>query len=74
MQDIAGFVVSVFMLQIVHERVPPMEEEPPLPDIFFDVIPKRVEGSFEICEWAGMILTMMCVAVFFFHKHRYFYL
>ena len=70
LQLFVGFVVSVFMLQVVHERVPPMDVDPPLPDVFFDIVPNRVEWAFSICEWSGMILTFFTALVCVFHKYR----
>nr|CAB3266028.1 phosphatidylcholine:ceramide cholinephosphotransferase 2-like [Phallusia mammillata] len=66
-----GFVVSVLMLQVVHDRVPDMTEEPPLRDVFFDIVPRRVEGAFSICETIGMILTVVIAVLSIFHKHRF---
>ncbi|XP_039273007.1 phosphatidylcholine:ceramide cholinephosphotransferase 2-like [Styela clava] len=66
-----GFIVAVGMLQVVHERVPSMEEDPPLPDIAFDLVPKRIEWAFDVCEINGMILVGLTVLMLFFHKHRF---
>lgn len=55
------FVTTTVMISVVHERVPPKEEYPPLPDKFFDFF-NRVEWAFSICEINGMIL----VAAWFF--------
>ena len=65
-----GFVVSVLILQLVHERVPDKSEDPPLPDVFFDVIPKRVEWAFDVCEAAGMVLVFILGIMAIFHRHR----
>ncbi|XP_026692784.2 phosphatidylcholine:ceramide cholinephosphotransferase 2 isoform X1 [Ciona intestinalis] len=66
-----GFVVSVVTLQFVHDRVPSMTEDPPLPDIFFDIVPRRIEGAFSYCESIGMVLTSFTILVAIFHKHRF---
>lgn len=66
-----GFVVSVLTLQFVHERVPPMEEEPPLPDVFFDIVPVRFEKAFNACEFIGLFLAGLATAVALFHRHRF---
>ena len=62
--------MSVLMLQLVHERVPAIEEDPPLPDIFFDIVPRRIEGAFNVCETVGMVMIILCAVTFVFHKHR----
>ncbi|MBN3312227.1 SMS1 cholinephosphotransferase, partial [Atractosteus spatula] len=50
------FVLTTVMISVVHERVPPKEENPPLPDKFFDLF-DRVEWAFSICEINGMVLV-----------------
>ncbi|XP_006005654.1 phosphatidylcholine:ceramide cholinephosphotransferase 1 [Latimeria chalumnae] len=50
------FLLTTVMISVVHERVPPKEEQPPLPDKFFDYF-NRVEWAFSICEINGMILV-----------------
>lgn len=65
-----GFVLSVSTLQIVHERVPSMESCPPLPDVAFDFVPRRIEWAFDVCEINGMVLVGICCLILFFHKHR----
>nr|QFF91277.1 sphingomyelin synthase 1 isoform 1 [Potamotrygon motoro]QFF91279.1 sphingomyelin synthase 1 isoform 3 [Potamotrygon motoro] len=50
------FLLTTVMISVVHERVPPKEEQPPLPDKFFDYF-DRVEWAFSICEINGMILV-----------------
>ncbi|MBN3274910.1 SMS1 cholinephosphotransferase, partial [Polyodon spathula] len=52
------FVFTTVMISVVHERVPPKEETPPLPDKFFDIF-DRVEWAFSICEINGMILVAL---------------
>ncbi|CAK8672165.1 unnamed protein product [Clavelina lepadiformis] len=71
MYMLLGFIVSVLMLQLVHERVPAIEEDPPLPDIFFDIVPRRIEGAFNVCETVGMVMIILCAVTFVFHKHRF---
>jgi len=68
---LTGFVVSVLTLQFVHERVPSMEEEPPLPDVFFDVVPERFSKAFDVCETLGCIQAVFTILVVVFHRHRY---
>ncbi|XP_038936942.1 phosphatidylcholine:ceramide cholinephosphotransferase 1 isoform X3 [Rattus norvegicus] len=50
------FVLTTVMISVVHERVPPKEVQPPLPDTFFDHF-NRVQWAFSICEINGMILV-----------------
>lgn len=67
----SGFVISVLTLQLVHERVPSMEDEPPLPDVFFDIVPVRFEKAFDVCEGIGLTLTALAACVAVFHRHRF---
>ncbi|XP_036354886.1 sphingomyelin synthase-related protein 1 isoform X2 [Octopus sinensis] len=64
------FLITSFVMVIVHERVPDMRKYPPLPDIFLDNMP-YVPWAFEVCEMIGIILVSMWCAVLFFHKHRF---
>lgn len=50
------FVFTTVTISVVHERVPPKEVQPPLPDAFFDRF-DRVQWAFSICEINGMILV-----------------
>lgn len=50
------FVATTVMISVVHERVPPKEESPPLPDKFFDYF-DRVDWAFSICEINGIVLV-----------------
>lgn len=63
------FLITSFVMVIVHERVPDMRKYPPLPDIFLDNMP-YVPWAFEVCEMIGIILVAMWCIVLFFHKHR----
>ncbi|KAM7102085.1 phosphatidylcholine:ceramide cholinephosphotransferase 1 isoform X2 [Ciconia boyciana] len=47
---------TTLTISVVHERVPPKEVQPPLPDAFFDRF-DRVQWAFSICEINGMILV-----------------
>lgn len=64
------FLITSFVMVIVHERVPDMRKYPPLPDIFLDNMP-YVPWAFEVCEMIGIILVAMWCIVLFFHKHRF---
>ena len=48
-----------------------MEEEPPLPDVFFDVVPQRFSKAFDVCETLGCIQAVFTILVVVFHRHRY---
>ncbi|KFO83707.1 Phosphatidylcholine:ceramide cholinephosphotransferase 1, partial [Buceros rhinoceros silvestris] len=50
------FIFTTVTISVVHERVPPKEVQPPLPDAFFDRF-DRVQWAFSICEINGMILV-----------------
>lgn len=50
------FILTTVTISLVHERVPPKEVEPPLPDAFFDYF-NRVQWAFSICEINGLILV-----------------
>ncbi|XP_043917248.1 phosphatidylcholine:ceramide cholinephosphotransferase 2 [Protopterus annectens] len=51
-----NLMLTSVMIIVVHERVPPKEASPPLPDKFFDYI-DRVAWAFSVTEICGMILT-----------------
>lgn len=63
------FVITTVVISVVHERVPPKEESPPLPDKFFDLF-DRVEWAFSICEINGMLLVGLWLAQWCLLKHR----
>ncbi len=64
------FVLTTVIISVVHERVPPKEESPPLPDKFFDLF-DRVEWAFTICEINGMILMVLWIIQLSLLKHRW---
>lgn len=51
-----NLIMTSVMITVVHERVPPKETNPPLPDTFFDYV-DRVEWAFKISEVNGLILV-----------------
>lgn len=61
----AGFnlVLTTVVITIVHERVPPKESSPPLPDKFFDYI-DRVNWAFTVTEINGMVLLTIWIDLF----------
>uniref|UniRef100_A0A8C4RR18 Phosphatidylcholine:ceramide cholinephosphotransferase 1 n=1 Tax=Erpetoichthys calabaricus TaxID=27687 RepID=A0A8C4RR18_ERPCA len=63
------FLLTTIMISVVHERVPPKEETPPLPDKFFDFF-DRVEWAFSICEVIGMILVILWFVQWIFLKYK----
>ncbi|XP_056623667.1 phosphatidylcholine:ceramide cholinephosphotransferase 1 [Triplophysa dalaica] len=66
---ICCFVTTTVVISVVHERVPPKEESPPLPDKFFDLF-DRVQWAFSICEINGMLLVGLWLAQWCLLKHR----
>ncbi|XP_077468673.1 phosphatidylcholine:ceramide cholinephosphotransferase 1-like [Stigmatopora argus] len=63
------FVTTTVVISVVHERVPPKEHTPPLPDKFFDLF-NRVEWAFSICEINGMLLVALWLIQWGLLKHR----
>ena len=66
------FLITAFVMVIVHDRVPDMEKYPPLPDIVLDNLP-YIPWAFEMCELSGIILVIIWSVTMFFHKHRYYF-
>lgn len=67
---ICCFVSTTIMISVVHERVPPKEVDPPLPDKFFDFF-DRVEWAFSICEINGIILVCLWLAQWILLKYKW---
>ncbi|XP_067227358.1 phosphatidylcholine:ceramide cholinephosphotransferase 2 [Chanodichthys erythropterus] len=67
----AGFnlILTTVMITIIHERVPDKSVSPPLPDKFFDYVP-RMEWAFSVTEVNGMILVALWFIQWLFLKHR----
>ncbi|XP_035608453.1 phosphatidylcholine:ceramide cholinephosphotransferase 1-like [Oncorhynchus keta] len=63
------FVCTTIIISVVHERVPPKEATPPLPDKFFDFF-DRVDWAFSICEINGMILVGLWLLQLTLLKYR----
>lgn len=66
---ICCFILTTVMIAVVHERVPPKEVSPPLPDKFFDFF-DRVEWAFTVCEINGMILVILWILQWSLLKHK----
>ncbi|KAL5018907.1 hypothetical protein ScPMuIL_004629 [Solemya velum] len=64
------FLLTAFVMVIVHDRVPDMEKYPPLPDIFLDNLP-YIPWAFQVCEIVGVLLFSIWSSILFFHKHRF---
>ncbi|XP_077461366.1 phosphatidylcholine:ceramide cholinephosphotransferase 2 [Stigmatopora argus] len=77
----AGFsmLLTTVVITAVHEKVPPKEEIPPLPDTFFEYI-DRVKWAFTVTEVNGIVLVTIWFLQLFFFNHksivfrRYFFL
>ncbi|XDV46605.1 hypothetical protein PO909_014476 [Leuciscus waleckii] len=67
----AGFnlILTTVMITVIHERVPDKSVSPPLPDKFFDYVP-RAEWAFSVTEVNGMILVALWFIQWLFLKHR----
>ncbi|XP_017539614.1 phosphatidylcholine:ceramide cholinephosphotransferase 2 [Pygocentrus nattereri] len=67
----AGFNLfcTTVMITVVNDRVPDKSVNPPLPDKFFDYVP-RVEWAFTITEVNGMILVMAWFVQWLLLKHK----
>ncbi|GFS15265.1 sphingomyelin synthase-related 1 [Elysia marginata] len=66
----AVFMLTAFVMVVVHDRVPEMDKYPPLPDLFLDNMP-HVPWAFDACELVGLTLGAMWFVLLFFHKHRF---
>lgn len=67
---VVWMVSTTIVISVVHERVPPKEHTPPLPDKFFDLF-DRVGWAFSICEINGMVLVGLWLVQWILLKHRY---
>lgn len=65
----AVFLLTAFVMVVVHDRVPDMEKYPPLPDLFLDNMP-YIPWAFEMCEGIGTFLFLLWCGILFFHRYR----
>lgn len=67
----AGFnlILTTVVITVVHERVPPKESSPPLPDKFFDYV-DRVNWAFTVTEINGMVLLVIWIIQMFFFRYK----
>ncbi|KAA0721981.1 Phosphatidylcholine:ceramide cholinephosphotransferase 2 [Triplophysa tibetana] len=66
---VLNLVLTTVMITVVHERVPPKESSPPLPDKFFDYV-DRVQWAFTVTEVNGMVLVSIWAIQWLFHRYR----
>ncbi|XP_056304949.1 phosphatidylcholine:ceramide cholinephosphotransferase 2 [Danio aesculapii] len=64
-----NLVLTTVMITIVHDRVPDKSVSPPLPDKFFDYVP-RMEWAFRVTEVIGMILVILWFIQWLSLKYR----
>lgn len=64
-----NLVLTTVIITVVHERVPPKEISPPLPDKFFDYI-DRVKWAFTVTEINGMVLVAIWLIQLFFFRYK----
>ncbi|KAG9344128.1 hypothetical protein JZ751_012610 [Albula glossodonta] len=64
-----NLVLTTVMITIVHERVPAKENNPPLPDKFFDYI-DRVKWAFSVTEINGMVLVGIWFVQWLFLRYK----
>uniref|UniRef100_A0A8R1I1X0 SAM domain-containing protein n=1 Tax=Caenorhabditis japonica TaxID=281687 RepID=A0A8R1I1X0_CAEJA len=64
-----SFLVTSFVMVLVHDRVPDTKMYPPLPDIVLDNVP-HIPWAFDMCETIGVVLAIVWFTVLLFHKER----
>uniref|UniRef100_A0A8I6AUC3 Sphingomyelin synthase 2 n=1 Tax=Rattus norvegicus TaxID=10116 RepID=A0A8I6AUC3_RAT len=64
-----NLILTTVMITVVHERVPPKELSPPLPDKFFDYV-DRVKWAFSVSEINGMVLVGLWLTQWLFLRYK----
>ncbi|WAQ96972.1 SAMD8-like protein [Mya arenaria] len=64
------FLLTSFIMTVVHDRVPDPKKYPPLPDLFLDNMP-YVPWAFQVCEMIGVTMFCIWALLLFFHKYRF---
>lgn len=64
-----NLILTTVMITVVHERVPPKELSPPLPDKFFDYV-DRVKWAFSVSEINGMVLVGLWITQWLFLRYK----
>ncbi|PIC17543.1 hypothetical protein B9Z55_023752 [Caenorhabditis nigoni] len=64
-----SFLMTSFVMVLVHDRVPDTKTYPPLPDIVLDNVP-HIPWAFDMCETIGLVLAIVWFTVLFFHNER----
>ncbi|CAI5456014.1 unnamed protein product [Caenorhabditis angaria] len=67
--SLSSFLITAFVMVLVHDRVPDTKTYPPLPDIVLDNVP-HIPWAFDMCEIIGMILSIIWFTILLFHKER----
>lgn len=63
-----NMTLNLFILSVVHERVPTQIKQP-LPDISFDALP-RADWALNIAEYIIVAQVALVFALFFIHRYR----
>uniref|UniRef100_A0A1I7UAN2 SAM domain-containing protein n=1 Tax=Caenorhabditis tropicalis TaxID=1561998 RepID=A0A1I7UAN2_9PELO len=64
-----SFLMTSFVMVLVHDRVPDTKTYPPLPDLVLDNVP-HIPWAFDMCETIGLVLAVVWFTVLFFHRER----